>query len=99
MFAVLLILIMRLVYRMQERSADRYVLKLGIDYRDYALALLKLAEYNHITTKLNKADETFQTHPSIARRIKWIIKEANGSIEELKALQAGEESLTIPDQK
>jgi STE24 endopeptidase len=99
MFAVLLILIMRLVYRMQERSADRYVLKLGINYRDYALALWKLAEYNHMKTNLNKADETFQTHPSIARRIKWIIKEANGSIEELKALQAGEESLTIPDLK
>jgi len=35
-------------------------------------ALLKLARLNHTATKLKKLDEGFQTHPSIARRIKQI---------------------------
>ncbi|MDL4842390.1 M48 family metallopeptidase [Aquibacillus rhizosphaerae] len=76
-------IIFRYVSRVHEKEADAYVLKLNIDYRNFASALLKLAELNHMTTKMGKLDESFQTHPSIARRVHWIIEQANGSIEEV----------------
>lgn len=74
---------MRVISRFQERQADRYVLDLGVDYRDYSTALLELARLNHMLTKLNKVDEAFQTHPSIVRRINWILQKANGSYKEI----------------
>lgn len=79
---------MRGVSRFHERQADSYVLKLGVDYRDFASALLKLAKLNHTITKMNKVDETFQTHPSFARRVKWIVQKANGSYEEIEMHRA-----------
>ncbi|GAA5417092.1 protease HtpX [Paraliobacillus ryukyuensis] len=77
--------VFRYFSRVHEREADAYVLYVNIDYRDYAGALMKLATLNHSLTKMNKLDESFQTHPSIARRIHWIIEQANGSIEEVQA--------------
>ncbi|ADU28810.1 M48 family metallopeptidase [Evansella cellulosilytica] len=78
------------VSRIQEREADKYVLSVGIDYRDYASGLMKLAKLNDMVTNMNKLDESFQTHPSIAKRVRWIIEEANGSTEEFLEYQVRE---------
>lgn len=58
--------------RIHEKQADAYVLKLEIDPQVYISALLLLSRLNNSVTKMNKLDEKFQTHPSIARRIRWI---------------------------
>lgn len=81
---IYLVVALRFFYRIQERQADEYVLQLGIDYRVYARALLKLARLNHMMTKMNKLDEKFQTHPSIARRVNWLIEKANGDSSEIE---------------
>lgn len=59
-------------YRSQERKADAFALQIGVKPEVMITALLKLARLNHTTTKLKKVDEGFQTHPSIARRIRQI---------------------------
>ena len=64
--------VFRYITRIQERQADGYVLQLNVDPNVYISALLKLAKLNHLTVKINKLDEKFQTHPSFARRIRWI---------------------------
>lgn len=74
--------------RVQERQADEYVLALNVDYRDFSSALLKLAKLNHMTSKMNKLDESFQTHPSIAKRIHWIIGQAGGTVGDVEKLEA-----------
>ncbi|MFC4618691.1 M48 family metalloprotease [Camelliibacillus cellulosilyticus] len=84
-----------LFIRIQERQADDYVLKLGVDYRDYASALIKLARLNHTLTKMNKVEESFKTHPSIDRRVRRLIEKANGSYEELAVYQAVDQTQTI----
>lgn len=61
-------------YRRQERQADEFVLKMGVQPEVLITALLKLARLNHMVPKLKKLDERFQTHPSMARRIKQIEK-------------------------
>ncbi len=61
-------------YRKQEKKADEFALEIGIKPEVMITALLKLARLNHTATKLNKLDEGFQTHPSMARRIKEIEK-------------------------
>jgi STE24 endopeptidase len=81
-----LVVALRFFFRIQERQADEYVLQLGIDYRVYAHTLLKLARLNHMLTKMNKLDERFQTHPSIARRVNWLIEKANGDPSEIELL-------------
>jgi len=58
--------------RTQERQADAYVLETGIDPNVFISALIKLAKLNHMVFNLKKLDEKFQTHPSIAKRIRWI---------------------------
>lgn len=60
------------ITRTQERQADDYVLKLGVDPNVYISSLIKLSKLNHMNMKMNKLDEKFQTHPSFARRIRWI---------------------------
>lgn len=85
-FVVYFIIAFNFFVRVQERQADEYVLTTGVDYRDFASSLLKLAKLNHMTTKMNKVDESFQTHPSIAKRIHWIIREAGGSVDEVERL-------------
>ncbi|MBU9720905.1 MULTISPECIES: M48 family metalloprotease [Bacillaceae] len=79
---IYLVLVLNLIYRKHEREADEYVLKLGVDYRDFAAGLLKLSELNQMVTKMNKVDESFQTHPSTARRVQWIIEKAGGTMED-----------------
>jgi STE24 endopeptidase len=83
---VYLVVFLRFFFRIQERQADEYVLQLGIDYRVYAHALLKLARLNHMLPKMNKLDEKFQTHPSIARRVNWVIEKANGDPSEIEII-------------
>jgi STE24 endopeptidase len=61
-------------YRNQEKKADEFALRIGVQPEVMITALLKLARLNHMTTKLKKLDERFQTHPSMARRIKQIEK-------------------------
>lgn len=61
-------------YRHQEKKADEFALKIGVQPEVMITALLKLARLNHMTTKLKKLDERFQTHPSTARRIAQIEK-------------------------
>lgn len=63
-----------LTSRIQERQADAFVLEMGIEPEVFASALEKLAKLNHSVKKFNKVDEKFQTHPSIDRRIKWILE-------------------------
>ncbi|NLC54027.1 MAG: M48 family metalloprotease [Firmicutes bacterium] len=61
-------------YRKQENQADEFVLNIGIQPEVMISALLKLARLNHMVSKMRKLDERFQTHPSIARRIRQIEK-------------------------
>ena len=58
--------------RIQEKQADIYALKLGTPKDILINSLLKIARLNDMAIKMNKVDEKFQTHPSIARRIKYI---------------------------
>lgn len=71
------VLFTRYVTRVQERQADAFVLSMGIEGKVYISALYKLAKLNNVMMKPNKLDEKFHTHPSIAKRIRWIMKEAN----------------------
>lgn len=57
--------------RIQERQADKYVIKSGIDINTYISALRKIAMLNDAMTKTNKFDDKFQTHPSFEKRISW----------------------------
>lgn len=61
-----------MLYRNQERQADEFVIDIGVSPEVMITALLKLAKLNHMTTRLKKMDERFQTHPSIAKRIRHI---------------------------
>jgi STE24 endopeptidase len=61
-------------YRNQEKKADEFVIDIGVEPEVLIAALLKLAKLNHTATKMKKMDERFQTHPSIARRIRHIEK-------------------------
>ncbi|NMB39710.1 MAG: M48 family metalloprotease [Firmicutes bacterium] len=63
-----------MLYRNQEQKADKFVIDIGISPEVMITALLKLAKLNHMTTRMKKMDERFQTHPSIAKRIKHIEK-------------------------
>lgn len=53
--------------RIQERQADKYVIKSGIDINTYISALRKIAMLNDAMTKTNKFDDKFQTHPSFEK--------------------------------
>lgn len=65
-----------LVSRIHERQADSYALRLGIDPATFANALVKMAKLNHMnTSQKSRITEAVQTHPSISRRIHWIMKE------------------------
>ena len=59
--------------RIQERQADKYVIKSGIDINTYISALRKIAMLNDAMTKTNKFDDKFQTHPSLEKRISWLL--------------------------
>jgi len=59
--------------RIQERQADKYVIKSGIDINTYISALRKIAMLNDAMTKTNKFDDKFQTHPSFEKRISWLL--------------------------
>ena len=61
-------------YRKQEKQADEFALKIGVQPEVMITALLKLTKLNHMVPKLIKLDERFQTHPSLARRIRQIEK-------------------------
>lgn len=60
------------LFRLQERQADKYVIKSGIDAKVLVSALQKLATLNNSVFRFNKTDEKFQTHPSFEKRIKWL---------------------------
>lgn len=59
-------------YRYQEKKADEFAINIGIRPEIMITALTKLAKLNHTVTNLKKLDEGFQTHPSMAKRIKHI---------------------------
>lgn len=59
-------------YRSQENKADEFAIKIGVNPEVMITALIKLARLNHMATKMKKVDEGFQTHPSMAKRIKRI---------------------------
>lgn len=61
-------------YRKQEKQADEFALKIGVQPEVMITALLKLTKLNHMVPKLRKLDGRFQTHPSLARRIRQIEK-------------------------
>lgn len=64
------------VKRIQEKQADAYVLELGIEATTFVSSLYKLNKLNNMVMKFGKIDEKFQTHPSTAKRIKWIVEKA-----------------------
>ena len=78
---------LRYVYRVQERQADAYVIKLGLQPHVFISALFKLAKLNMMVMKFNKVDEKLQTHPSFARRIRWLADQAGISDDELAVIQ------------
>ncbi len=89
-FAIMFIgymgLFLYFINRVQERQADAYVLELKVNANVYIKALYKLGKLNNMVMKFDKIDEKFQTHPSTAKRIKWIIEKANlteGDVEEI----------------
>ncbi len=63
-----------LFFRHQERKADAFALQVDIKPEIMIAALLKLAKLNHMVTGMKKVDEKFQTHPTIAKRIRQIEK-------------------------
>ncbi|WP_315119123.1 M48 family metallopeptidase [uncultured Clostridium sp.] len=65
------------ISRTQEKEADAFALEMEVEPIVYISALYKLAKLNNSVMKFNKLDEKLQTHPSIARRIKYI-SEKNG---------------------
>ena len=65
------------IYRIQERQADAYSVQATGKPDALISALTKLSKLNHTLMKFNRADETFQSHPSIQRRIKWIAQHSN----------------------
>ncbi|MGE5403771.1 MAG: M48 family metalloprotease [Candidatus Saccharibacteria bacterium] len=70
-------ILFRYFTRLHETHADEYVLELGIDPKIYIAALYKLAKLNQAVMRFNKIDEKFQTHPSVAKRIQWVMEKAN----------------------
>jgi Zn-dependent protease with chaperone function len=89
-FAVAAIVYMGLfvyfVKRVQEKQADAFVLDLNVDPKVYIRALYKLTKLNNMVMKLGKMDEKFQTHPSTAKRIKWIMEKSGISEEEFEEI-------------
>jgi STE24 endopeptidase len=89
-FAVMLIgymgIFLYFIYRVQERQADAYVLELKVNANVYIKALYKLAKLNNMVMKFGKMDERFQTHPSTAKRIKWIIEKSHLTEEDLEEI-------------
>ncbi|MHB1653361.1 MAG: M48 family metallopeptidase [Desulfitobacteriaceae bacterium] len=81
---VYFIFVLLYLIRTQEREADKYVLRLGVQPANFISALKKLAKLNHMVMKFNRVDEKFQTHPSFSRRIKWIMETAKMSDEEVQ---------------
>lgn len=72
-----------LLWRIQEREADRYVLDIGVEPDVLVSALQKLAVLNDSPFKLSLLEEKFQTHPSFENRIRWIREKANGNTNKL----------------
>jgi STE24 endopeptidase len=70
------------ISRIQEKEADAYVLKLGIPAHLFISALYKLTKLNDALMQKGRLDETFRTHPSTARRINWVAKQAGLSVDE-----------------
>lgn len=62
------------IIRMQERSADEYVIRSGIDVNIYISALLKIAKLNDTPKQMSKIGEKLQSHPPIEKRIDYIKK-------------------------
>lgn len=91
-FAVIFILyfgfFLYFVYRLQERQADSFVLDLGVDGQVFISALYKLAKLNHAVMKYNKLDEKLMTHPSMAKRIRWIMEKSEIEEEKLEEIMA-----------
>ncbi|HEX2953807.1 MAG TPA: M48 family metallopeptidase [Bacillota bacterium] len=79
-------IVLHFLSRIQERQADCFVLKMGIPSITMISALYKIARLNHIKLKPGKIDERLQSHPSIERRIKWLMMAGNlseGSVDSL----------------
>ncbi|TCP21709.1 hypothetical protein EV207_14018 [Scopulibacillus darangshiensis] len=66
------------IFRIMERKADQYVLNQGVDYRDFATALLKVKELKGRPRKVKRLMD---------RRVKWIIQKSGGSWEEVERHQ------------
>lgn len=74
------------IYRVQERQADAYVLDIGVDGLVFVRALYKLNNLNNQVMKFGKLDEKLQTHPSMAKRINWIMEKSSISYESIEEL-------------
>jgi STE24 endopeptidase len=79
----------RAISRHQERQADRFVLEIGIESVTLVSALYKMARLNHIKLHQGMVAEQFQTHPSMARRIKWLMLAGDVSDENVGSARVG----------
>lgn len=91
-FVVILIIymgfFMYFIKRVQERQADNFVFSLNIHADVYIKALYKLTRLNNMVMKFGKMDEKFQTHPSTAKRIKWIMEKSQISDEAFEEIRS-----------
>jgi STE24 endopeptidase len=79
---------MYFIYRVQERQADAYVLELGVNPIVFISGLYKINKLNNMVMKFGKLDEKLQTHPSMAKRIKWIMEKSNVSYDCIQEIRA-----------
>jgi STE24 endopeptidase len=59
---------------------------MGVDPRTLISALYNITRLNHTVFRFNRVDATFQTHPSMARRILWIARQSQIPTEEIQEL-------------
>ncbi|MCY6371653.1 M48 family metalloprotease [Clostridium ganghwense] len=83
-FVLYFIVLRHYISRVQERQADTFVLDIGVEPLVYISALYKLAKLNNVVFKFGKLDEKFQTHPSIVKRIRWMMEQGNISEDEIE---------------
>lgn len=77
LFVLYFYIVVRFIARVQERQADHFALEIGIESITMISALYKIARLNHVKFKQGKVDERLQTHPSMERRIKWLMLAGN----------------------
>ncbi|GEM_PF-4007216 len=71
------VFITKYLSRKQERQADAFVIKMGSSLETFKTSLLKLENLNDVTMDYGRAEEIFLTHPTLKKRIKYLIQLEN----------------------